>query len=161
MTNNQKLRRTASIPVGRVLLSKIDEKMSKVKAAAAEPTGKGNLLVIDGFFGRMFRSDEGCVRDEIDEFCRQYNEMCMKLDEDPAHQYFEVMNWNDLYALHGIIPGIAQDQWGYTNSEEYRVQMDFDIDYVTKGPWVEKFGEPYLYYEPKEWCYPDPCYMEV
>ena len=159
--NKPKLRKTVMMPVGQVLLSKIDEKMAKVKAAAAEPTGKGDLLIIDGFFGRMFRSDEGCVRDELNEFCRQYNEMCRQLDEDPAHQYFECMNWNDLYALHGVIPSIVGDQWGYSNSEDYRVEMDFQVSFVTDNDWVEKFGEPYLYYEPYEWCYPDPCYLEV
>lgn len=161
MTNDQKLRRTVSIPLGRVLLSTIDEKMAKEKAMAAEPTGKGNLLVVDGFFGRMFRSDEGCVRDEIDEFCREYNEMCRQLDEDPAHQYVEVLSWNDLYRLHGIIPAVAQDVWGYTNSEDYRVHMQFEFTYVTEGKWAELFGEPFLLYEPREQCYPEPGYMEV
>ena len=153
-------RKIVPMQIGSITLSKIDEKLARQKALAAEPTGKGNLLIIDGFFGRMFRSDEGCVRDEIDEFCRQYYEICRRLDEDPAGQYFEVMSWNDLYALHGIIPGMAQDEWGYSNSEDYRVDMKFNIDYVTEGKWVDLLGEPYLIYYPMEWCYPDPCYLE-
>ena len=154
-------RKIVPMQVGQILLSKISPELAKEKALAAEPTGKGNTLIIDGFFGRMFRSDEGCVRDEIDEFCRQYEEICRRLDEDPAHQYYEVLSWNDLYALHGIIPGMVQDQWGFTNSEDYRVDMDFGIEYITEGEWVDKLGEPYLLYYPKEWSYPDPCYMEV
>ena len=153
-------RKIVPMQIGSIMLSKIDEKLARQKALAAEPTGKGDLLIIDGFFGRMFRSDEGCVRDEIDEFCRQYDEMCRQLDEDPAHEYVEVLSWNDLYRLHGIIPGIAQDQWGYANSEDYRVHMKFEIKYVTEGPWVDLFGEPFLFYEPREQCYPDPCYLE-
>ena len=154
-------RKIVQMQMGQIMLSKIDSDLARKKAVAAEPTGKGDLLIIDGFFGRMFRSDEGCVRDELDEFCREYNEYCRRLDEDPAGEYFEVMNWNDLYSLHGIIPSIAGNQWGYSNSEEYRVEMGFRVDYVTEGEWVKKLGEPYLYYEPYEWCYPDPCYMEV
>ena len=157
------VRKTKVVPmqIGRILLSKIDNDMAKKKAIAAEPTGKGDLLIIDGFFGRMFRSDEGCVRDELDEYCRQYNEICRRLEEDPAHEYYEVLNYNDLYGLHGIIPSVAGNLYGYTNSEDYSVDLKFDIQYITEGEWVDMFGEPYLYYQPYEWCYPDPCYMEV
>lgn len=158
---NRRKGKVVPMQIGRILLSKIDDDMAKKKAVAAEPTGKGDLLVIDGFFGRMFRSDEGCVRDELDEYCRQYNEICKRLEEDPAHEYYEVLNYNDLYGLHGIIPSVAGNLYGYTNSEDYSVDLKFDIEYITEGEWVDKFGEPYLYYQPKEWCYPDPCYMEV
>ena len=158
---NRRKGKVVPMQIGRILLSKIDDDMAKKKAIAAEPTGKGDLLVIDGFFGRMFRSDEGCVRDELDEYCRQYNEICRRLEEDPAHEYYEVLNYNDLYGLHGIIPSVAGNLYGYTNSEDYSVDLAFDIEYITEGEWVDKFGEPYLYYQPKEWCYPDPCYMEV
>lgn len=153
-------RKIVPMQMGFITLSKIDEKLARQKALAAEPTGKGNLLIIDGFFGRMFRSDEGCVRDELDEYCRQYTENCRRLDEDPAHEYYEVLSWNDLYALHGIIPGMVQDQWGYANSDDYRVELSFNIDYITEGKWVDLLGEPYLIYYPMEWCYPDPCYLE-
>lgn len=134
---------------------------AKEQASCAEKTGKGDLLVIDGFLGRMFRSDEGCVRDELNEFIRRYNESCMRLDEDPAGEYFEVMNWNDLYTLHGLIPNIAGDMFGYTNSEDYRVDLAFDVRMVEDGEFTERFGEKYLYYEPMEFCLPDPCYKEV
>lgn len=153
--------KVVNMPVGHLLLTNINKELGRQKALAAEPTGKGDLLIIEGFFGRMFRSDEGCVRDELEEYCRQYKEICRRLDEDPAHQYFEVMSWNDLNALHGVIPSVAGDYWVYANSEDYRVELDFDIYLMTEGEWVEKLGEPYLYYEPYEWCYPDICYMEV
>lgn len=154
-------RKIVPMQLGSINLSKIDDKLIKQKVLAAEPTGKGDLLIIDGFFGRMFRSSEKCVREEIDEFCKQYEEMCRRLDEDPAHEYYEVLSWNDLYSKHPIITAPAQDQWGYTNSDDYRVDLMFQIDYVTEGKWVDLFGEPYLIYYPMDWCTPDPCYMEV
>lgn len=138
-----------------------DSELLKQKVLFAEPTGKGNLLIIEGFFGRMFRSDEGCVHDEIEEYCRQYQEMCQRLDEDPAHDYHEVLSFNDLYSLHGIFPSIAGDQWGYTNSEDWRVNLDFKIELITDSELSQKIKEPYIYYEPYEWSYPDPCYLEV
>ncbi len=160
MENRRKVK-VVPMQIGTLRLSNIDKDLARQKALMAEPTGKGNLLVIDGFFGRMFRSDEGCVREENDEFIRQYNDICRRFDEDPAHQYFEVMNWNDLNMLHGIVPGLGQDGWGYTNSEDYRVELKFRYEYVTEGEWVDKFGEPYLIFWPCECCQPDPCYMEV
>ena len=134
----------------------------KEKVRYAEPTGKGNLLVLDGFLGRMFRSDEGCVRDEINEFIRKYNEICMRLDEDPAHMCFDTMSWNDLYMLHGLVPSIAGDTFGYTNLEDYRVGLKFDIYMVEDGQSIMgNLGEPYLYYEPCSFCQPEMCYREV
>ena len=159
MTEKRKIMRIKDIPVVKPKFGgfiKWDE-----HAKFAEPTGKGELLCVDGFFGRMFRSEEGCVRDELDEYVRSYNEMCQMLNEDPAHQYYEVLNYNDLYSLLGILPSVAGDQWGYTNSEDYRVDLGFDVVMVTEGEWVDKLGEPYLYFEPAEGSGPDPCYLEV
>ena len=146
------------IPVAHINLDGIDWKQ---KAVAAEPTGKGDLLCIDGWFGRMFRSCRECVEDELDEYVRMYNEMCARLDEDPAHEYYEVLSWNDLYYLHGLMPSIAGDEWGYTNTDDYRVDMDFRIEYIDHGEYYELFGEPYIVYYPYDWCTPDACYKEV
>jgi len=146
------------VPVAHICLDGIDWKQ---KAVAAEPTGKGDLLCIDGWFGRMFRSCEECVRDELDEYVQMYRESCARLDEDPAHVCYEVQNWNDLYYLHGLMPCVAGDEWGYTNTEDYRVNMEFCVEYINSGTYYELFGEPYLIYTPKDGCYPDPCYKEV
>ena len=62
------------LPVGHINITSVDW---KEKALAAEPTGKGNLLCIDGFFGRMFRSCAECVDDELNEYVRMYNESCI------------------------------------------------------------------------------------
>ena len=142
--------------------SKYDAKLYHAKAIAAEPTGKGDTLIIEGFFGRMFRSDVGCVEDELEQFVSMYEDICQKFDEDPAHEFYEVMSYNDLYSLHGLMPGAAQGSWGYTNTKDYRVlPLEFRTTYVTEGAWVDLFGEPYFYYCPKEHCVPDPCYLEV
>lgn len=146
------------LPVGHVNISSVDW---KEKALAAEPTGKGNLLCIDGFFGRMFRSCAECVDDELDEYVRMYNESCRRFDEDPAHECYEVQSWNDLYCLHGLIPSIAGDEWGYTNTEDYRVDMEFETKLIEQGEYYELFGEKYYIYFPRDYCVPSPCYKEV
>ena len=138
----------------------------KAKAVAAEPTGKGNLLVMEGFFGRLFRSSEECVRKELKEYKEKYERLCRMFDEDPAHEYVEVMNWNELYELHGLFPTIAGNLYGYTNTEAYRTDILWTIEMVTPshqllGEWAEKFGEPFLYYYPNEGSQPESWYLEV
>lgn len=157
----QTKRRKARI-VDMMVAGPMSEATIRKKAVSAEPTGKGDLLVVNGWTGRMFRSEEGCVRDELEEFNRKYQEDCRRLDEDPAHEYYEVTNWGDLYCLHGIIPMEGSSHEGWTNDEDHRVaSIDFDCYMVTEGEWVERLGEPYLYYCPRDYCLPDPCYMEV
>ena len=133
----------------------------KEKATYAEPTGKGNLLIVEGFFGRMFRSSEECVRRELKEFSEKNDYYCRLNDEDPRHEFYEVLSWNDLYELHGLIPTYGGNLWGYTNSEDYRTDILWDIEMVTSGMWAEQFGEPFLLYSPREGSYPMECYLEV
>ena len=83
-------------------------------------------------------------------------------DEDPAQAYYEVMNWNDLYYMHGLIPSIAGGCWGYTTSSDWRVpSIDWDTEFVREGEWFEQFGEEYFYYNPKQYSVPFECYLEV
>lgn len=167
-TNATKLKQVRPIQIGRNLKKPANEiilkeetiKLFKNKAKYAEPTGKGDLLIIEGYFGRMFRSAEKSVRKELREYCDQYKELCRRFDEDPAKQYYEVLAWNELYNRHTITPSVAGDEWGYRNSDDYRVELDFYIQLHTSGPWVERLGEAYLYYEPYEWCPPFPCNLE-
>lgn len=133
------------------------------KAIYAEPTGKGNLLIIEGYFGRQFRSDQGCVDEELDKYSEMYRELCRQYDEDPAHEFYEVLAYNELYFLHGLIPNVAGGDWGYTNTPDYRIEggIEFDRRMVTEGIWREQFGEDFYYYCPKAYCVPDACYLEV
>ena len=132
------------------------------KAIYAEPTGKGDLLIVEGFFGRQFRSEQGCVDEELDRYSEMYRELCRRYDEDPAKEYCEVQSWNELYFLHGIIPNVAGGNWGYANTPDYRVQdIDWDRRMVTDGEWREMFGEDFYYYCPKPYCVPYDYYLEV
>lgn len=134
----------------------------KKKAKYAEPTGMGDLLCYETWFGRIFRSDEDFVRDVVAEFCEEYKEMCMKMDEDPAHQYFEVTSYDDLFNMLHLMPGYGPEGWGYSNTEDYRVNLEFDILRHTVGSSLyEKFGEDVLTITPRDYCAPDPCYLEV
>jgi len=131
------------------------------KAQYAEITGLGEHLCIEGYFGRMFRSDPQLVEEALCEFGDMYQRMCDRFDKDPNDaQNWEVLCWNDLYRMLNLIPSMAGDQYGYVNSEDYRVEMDFETKDIDQGEWVDLFREPYFYFAPTFGCYPDPCYLE-
>lgn len=135
------------------------------KADFAEPTGKGSLLCVEGSFGRMFLSDEDCVRDELNQYQEMYQEMCDAYDErtekgESTDDMQLALSQNDLYLLHGMIPSLAGDLYAHSIVEEYRVNLRFDIKMITEGEWAERFGRPYLYYECLPDCFPYPLYLE-
>ena len=137
------------------------------KAMFAEPTGKGRHLIIDGSFGRIFRSDPECVIDELEQFNRTYQELCSAYDDarngigkDDAMP--EIMCQNELYLLHGLITCAAGDKYGFSVTEDYRINsIDFRHELVTEGDDVDRFGEPYFYYEYQDYCFPYTYYLEV
>lgn len=132
------------------------------KAELAEPTGMGDILCIEGYFGRPFRSDPELVDDILCEFADMHDRMCQRFDEaEDGQKQYEVMCWNDLYRMLNLIPSTAGDQYGYVNSEDYRVDgIDFETKWIDQGEWVDCFREPFYYFRPKDGCGPDPCYLE-
>lgn len=130
---------------------------------SVEETGKGDLLCYEAYGGRFFRSSEKAVRKAVDTFVKNYERACRMQDEDPAHMYVEVFNFNDLYSLLGIVPSHFGEHWGYTNAEDYRVNLRFDItlvDQLTES-YFERIREPVLVIELNYDCYPMESYMEV
>lgn len=126
-----------------------------------EETGRGNFLCCDEQFGRIFRDDPDTLREICEEFCRQYNDSCEKFSEDPVHTPADVTNYNNLYIAISIDESGVGDQFGWTNTEDYRVFLEFHYDYVDSGPMVEKYGEPIFFFGPKKGCEPYECYREV
>ena len=114
-----------------------------------EITGNGNLLCYEGFFGRWFRSSEDCVREAVDKFMQLYAEG-------------NYINYNDLYSLLNIAVTHAGNEYGYSPSEDYRCNMEFDIVRVPEDENFEGMKEEVLVLEPAgRYSYPFDCYMEV
>ena len=127
-----------------------------------ESTGRGNDLCYEFYLGRLFRDDAESCRDNCLEYSRIYRESCERLDEDPAHAYYEVQNFNDLYKMIGIRPSGAGDSFGYTNDDEWRVSsIDWDFEWVESGPMADEFGEKIFFFGPREYCVPQQYYREV
>lgn len=126
-----------------------------------EETGFGDVLCMDFFLGRLFRHDPEMLRDICEKYREQYLESCERLDEDPEHQAYEVTNWNELYEMIPIETSLVGDTFGLTNDQDWRIDFQFEYLMVTRGPLVEKYGEPVFLFGPKEGCEPFECYREV
>ena len=114
-----------------------------------EITGNGNLLCYEGFFGRWFRSSETCVREAVDKFMQLYAEG-------------NYINYNDLYSLLNIAITHAGNEYGYSQSEDYHCDMEFDIVRIPEDENFEGMKEEVLVLEPAgRYSYPIDCYMEV
>lgn len=161
---HKRIRLVKPIVVAMPKKTDFNEKVWLKKAQYAEVTGLGEHLCIEGYFGRIFRSDPALIEEALCEYGDMYQRMCNRYDEAPENNkadVAEVMCWNDLYRMLNLIPSIAGDQYGYVNSEDYRIDaMDFDTKEVDQGEWVDLFREPFYYFAPKPGSYPDPWYLE-
>ena len=134
------------------------------KRPSIEDTGKGDLLCFENWGGRLFRSNEDSVRKAVDKFVNDYTTGCRRSEEDPAHVYTEVYNFNDLYQLLGILPTTFGEAFGYTTSEYYVQNVRFRVEFIypSKNFIAEQFGEPILLIEPADdESYPQYYYKEV
>lgn len=133
------------------------------KHPSIEDTGRGTTLCYEAWGGRLFFSDEGAVREAVDKFVEDYAEYCRRSEEDPAQIYVEVVNFNDLYALLGILPTHLGDAWGYNSSPDYARDLVFRVEmvYPTENEIADIFGCQVLIIEPyDDNTYPDYYYRE-
>lgn len=133
------------------------------KHPSIEDTGRGTTLCYEAWGGRLFYSDEGAVREAVDKFVEDYTENCRRSEEDPAQTYVEVTNFNDLYALFGILPTHLGDAWGYNSSPDFARDLVFRVEmvYPTENEIADIFGCQVLIIEPyDDNTYPDYYYRE-
>lgn len=166
---NKKIRTVKPLLVIEPNLNRIDY---KAKAVAAEPTGTGNTLCLDTLFGRLFRADEKFVEKCLLEYQGEYEHACKIMNEDlemqrqkgkdpPLPTCYLVMSYNELYEKLKLIPSAIGDDWGYTNSEDYQVDLFFEYYLHTNDDYTLKYGEPVFTFSPCVGAYPDPCYLDV
>ncbi len=128
-----------------------------------EDTGRGDTICLDMQFGRLFLSDEKAVRENCAAFNEEYQRMCRAVDEDPAGEYYDVLNYNDLYQMQGLKWNtVAGDDYGWPSAKDWRVHsIDFEYEWITSGPLVEKYRRKIFGFYPREYCKPELCYREV
>lgn len=120
-------------------------KYVKMPGPSVEETGRGDVLCLEDYSGRWFRSSEEAVRRAALEF--------KKMHDDGLYICF-----NDLYALLGIVETKFGYDYGFpANSDYCDEQLIIDIDYY-EGV-TDRFGEPVLVLTIQS--YPMECWQEV
>lgn len=93
---------------------------SSIDIPAAEWTGKGDQLCLEGYFGRWFYSSEEEVKKAVTEFTAEFNE----------YEY-NSCPYNDLYSKLGIQETHIGWDFGYNNTEGgWHGEIEFKCEYA-------------------------------
>ena len=117
------------------------------RPVSVEETGKGDILCLEAFSGRWFRSSEEAVNDAIRDLDTVYH-------HDFEQHGFAYAGLNDLYSLLGIQTTYFGEQVGWCNE----INGDH-IYYVSHYLEFEGVGMV-LVIEPSDQTMPEMCYME-
>lgn len=156
----------ADIPVA-VPVRKTESELSNTKIKGLytiEDTGLGDDLCIDVFFGRVFLSDAGVVKDVLENFSKEYQLMCLNADEDPDNimNAPEILSYNDLYErlnLGGTMVGYG---YGWPTAADYRYSsIDWEERWIINGYYPSIYGRPVYIFAPRDYAVPMEGYMEV
>lgn len=111
-------------------------KYVKMPGPSVEETGRGDVLCLEDYSGRWFRSSEESVRRAVREFKKMYDEG-------------KYVCFNDLYILLGIVDTQFGFDWGYPsgNPDYCDEEMDIEVDWYTElecPMGMNYYGEPIL-----------------
>ena len=121
-----------------------------VNKPSVEYSGYGDLLCLECWGVRYFRSDYNAVKEQIERFIEWYT--C-------ENQY---LSYNDLYNLFGISESTMGGNYGYAPSVDYRIEMSFELTLCGRGTKLyEEMGEKVLLIEPSHGSEPFEGFMEV
>lgn len=151
--NRDKLRKIVDKPEVKKVIKQVLPTKEEFKHQTIEETGNGDLLCIDGYSGRIFRSSQDAVVDAQDKL----NEMYI----DPDCGYCCL---NDYYRFLGIEETQFGWQHGWANTEEEyypNEPIEFSNELVSADAPGNNFGEPIFCIDLQEYWYPMECWMEV
>ena len=121
------------------------------KSQTIEETGFGDLLCIEAYSGRIFRSSQEACISAQEKLCNQYlNDLYCSMDD-----YYYYLN-------------ILQSQFGYdhgwANNEDWYYKnepIQFNNNLIAADAPGNEFGEPVFFMQIEEDWYPMECWMEV
>lgn len=118
------------------------------KRPSVEQSGHGNQLCYDGIGGRWFRASEDWVQ-----------QGCQKLVE--IYRDGANVNYSNLYEFWNITTSDFGYRYGWSSSEDERIDLSFDVDHCGPGTSLyEVFYEDVLLVTVAHGCEPLPGYME-
>lgn len=134
----------------------IVKEANSVSFPSVEKTGNGDLLCLEGYSGRWFRSSK---------------EACLEAQKKLQDQYSETgyAGMNDYYTYLKISESQFGSDWGWsTGSDLYGPEIEFDNTYIEPdefkddwfGPEGKNIEEPVFVLEFPYYWYPMQCYLE-
>lgn len=128
-----------------------DPETKLICASYAEETGNGDLLCIEGYSGRMFRSSMSAVDDALARFNQRY-------------LTGEYMCLNDLYHYLGILETHFGWQYGWPASDDYLEFFRDEGGIMFETTLIEDpkdFTEPVYCIDIRSEHYPMECWLEI
>lgn len=157
VANRDKLKKIANKPEVKKLVGTVYPQKEEFKHQTIEETGNGDLLCIDGYSGRIFRSSQDAVVDAQEKLVEQY------LDEEDGGQ-FGYACYNDYFRFLNI----EQSQWGqdygWANNEDYYLRnepIQFSNELIAADAPGNDYGEPIFCTDLEDIWYPMQCWQEV
>ena len=144
------------------VVSKCGPPMGKyMNRPSIEYTGSGDQLCYDAWGGRWFRASIEAVNEGIRFIQEAYVDSIQDIEENSG--YGKLLNYNDLYNVWNISDTLPGGLWGWSPSEDWRVDMTFETTLVEVGEHelADKMGESIYIIEPGANSLPIECYMEV
>ena len=144
------------------VVSKCGPPMGKyMNRPSIEYTGSGDQLCDDAWGGRWFRASIEAVNEGIRFIQEAYVDSIQDIEENRG--YGKLLNYNDLYNVWNISDTLPGGLWGWSPSEDWRVDMTFETTLVEVGEHelADKMGESVYIIEPGANSLPIECYMEV
>jgi hypothetical protein len=126
-----------------------------------EYSGTGDQLCYDAWGGRWFRASIEAVNEGIQFLRDAYVDGIQEIEEGTG--YGKLLNYNDLYNVWNISDTLPGGLWGWSPSEDWRVDMEFItvLAEVGEHDLADKMGESVYIIEPAGNSLPFESYMEV
>ena len=151
VANRDKLKKLSEKPEVKKVVKSIFPTKEEFKHQTIEETGNGDLLCIEGYSGRIFRSSREAVEEAQKQLSKQYIEdkYCCYND------YYR--NLNILETQFGYDHGWANNEdWYYKNEK-----IEFRNEIIPSDAEGNEFGEDILCADLEPEWYPMECWMEV
>lgn len=155
--NRDELERQIEEKYGKDALKELKQKaasmlVQKVDTEQVELTGLGDVLCVDGYSGRLYRSGYDAVCKGVAEFQEAWE----------SGQY---LSMNDFYEMQGMRQTAFGSQWGFPNNKDYLDgPIEIEVTFVDKSeilPWSDyaQFQEDIIVVD--WYTYPMEGWMEV
>lgn len=151
VANRDKLKKVLEKPEVKKIVDKVYPEKKEFKSQTIETTGNGDLLCIDGYSGRIFRSSQEACIDAQDKLIQQYIDdkyCCM----------------NDYYRFLGIQETQFGYDHGWANNEDWYYKdepIQFNNELISADAPGNEFGEPIFCMDIEQEWYPMECWMEI